>query len=360
MTEERVLLVTGVAGYWGWRVAARLVSEPGTRVIGLDRERPEKGIQGLDFVQADVRNPLLAELLETEGVDAVCHLAFVETTRPQEAAYDLNVVGTTKVLEACAEAHVRKVVLQSSTAIYGARPGNSAFLGEDHALRGSLTWGSVRDLIDVEKFCQGFRRQAPEVQVTILRFASIVGPSVDTPLTRFLKDPGTVSLLGFDPRMQIIHEDDVVEALVHAMKADVPGVFNVAATDVLPLNKMRGLAGKPPVAVVHLLAYWGMGLRGGAGKRVQRHLPLEPDYLRYPWVADLRRMQEELGFEPYYTAEDTVRQFAERCQMSPYALGPAGVAREEEQSRAILDQRRRTREQQTLTEVTTEEGSEDE
>jgi UDP-glucose 4-epimerase len=302
----------------------------------------------------------LAELLATEGVDTVCHLAFVETRRPQDAAYDLNVMGTSRVLEACAEAKVRKVVLKSSTAIYGARPSNSAFLGEDHALRGSKTWGTVRDLIDIEKFCQGFRRQAPEVQVTILRFASIVGSMVDTPMTRFLKDPRMPSLLGFDPRMQIIHEDDVVEALVYALKEDVPGVFNVAAVDVLPLNKMRGLARKPPVAVWHLLAYWGMGLRGDAGERVQQHLPLEPDYLRYAWVADLRRMQDELGFEPRYTAEETVRQFAEQSQMKRYALGPASMAREEEQLRRILDQRRRSREEQTLAGVTTEEGSEDE
>lgn len=360
MTEERVLLVTGVAGFWGSRVAARLASEPKIHVIGLDREPPKESIPGLDFVPADVRNPLLAELLAAEGVDTVCHLAFLETARPHEAAYELNVMGTSKVLEACAEAKVRKVVLKSSTAIYGARPSNSAFLAEDSALRGSQTWGTVRDLIDVEKFCQGFRRQAPDVQVTTLRFASIVGPTVDTPMTRFLKDPRTPSLLGFDPRMQIIHEDDVVEALVHAIKEDVRGVFNVAAKDVLPLNKMRGLASKPPIAVVHLLAYWGMGLRGDAGKRVKRHLPLEPDYLRYPWVADLRRMQEELGFEPHYTAEDTVRQLAERSQMSRHALGPASMAREEEQLRTILDQRRRAREEQSLTEVITEEGTEDE
>jgi UDP-glucose 4-epimerase len=360
VTEEKVLLVTGVAGFWGSRVAARLASEAKTHVIGVDRDRPEKGIQGLDFVPADVRNPLLAELLASEEVDTVCHLAFAETTTPQAAAYDLNVVGTSKVLEACAEANVRKVVLKSSTAIYGARPSNPAFLAEDHALRGSKTWGTVRDLVDIEKYCQGFRRQAPDVEVTTLRFANIVGPSVDTSMTRFLKDPSTPSLLGFDPRMQIIHEDDVVAALVHAIKEDVPGVFNVAATDVLPLNKMRGLASKPPVAVVHLLAYWGMGLRGHAGRRVKRHLPLEPDYLRYPWVADLRRMREELGFEPRYMAEDTVRQFAETSQMSQYALGPAGMSHDEEQLRTILDQRRQIREAQTLTEVTTEEGTEDE
>jgi UDP-glucose 4-epimerase len=284
----------------------------------------------------------------------------VETTQPHDAIYDLNVMGTTKLLEACAEAKVRKVVLKSSTAVYGARPSNSAFLTEDHALRGSKTWGTVRDLIDIEKFCQGYRRQVPHLQMTILRFASIVGPTVDTPLTRFLRNSRTPSLLGFDPRMQIIHEDDVVEALVHTVREDVPGVFNVAAEDVLPLNKIRGLANKPPLAVVHLLAYWGTALRGNAGTHVNRHLPLEPDYLRYPWVAALGRMREELGFEPHYTAEETVRQLAEQSGLDRHALGSAGMVREEAQLRTILDQRRRSREQQALTELSTEEETEDE
>ncbi len=360
VTEENVVLVTGVAGYWGSRVAAQLVTEPNYRVIGLDTASPKEYIQGLDFVLADVRNPLLVELFAGEGVDIVCHLAFVETAQPSEGAYDLNVTGTTKLLEACAQAGVRKVVLRSSTAIYGARPSNSAFLDEDHALRGSKTWGTTRDLMDIETFCRGFRWRSPEVLLTILRFASIVGPAAETPMTRFLGDPQTLTLLGFDPRMQIIHEDDVVRALVHAVDTDVPGVFNVAAEDVLPLNKIRGLAGKPPAALPHLLAYWGMAQRGKPGQQVRSRLPIEPDYLRYPWVADLRRMREELGFEPLYSAEETLRQFTEQVQMDRNAIGPASMIREEEQLRAILEQRRRAREQQTTTASSTEEGTEDE
>ena len=141
MTEKQVVLVTGVAGYWGARVAARLAAEGSYHVIGVDREPPEVKIEELDFIPADIRNPLLASLLDSEGVDTVCHLAFVEATRPSEAAFDYNVRGTTKVLDACAGAGVRKVVLKSSMAVYGARPSNSTFLAENHALRGSKQQG---------------------------------------------------------------------------------------------------------------------------------------------------------------------------------------------------------------------------
>jgi UDP-glucose 4-epimerase len=360
VTEKRVVLVTGVAGYWGSRVASRLIEGTGNHILGLDREMPVKEVRGLDFIKADVRNALLSDLLKAEEVDTVCHLAFVESGRPSEAAFDLNVMGTVNLLRACAGAGVRKVILKSSTAVYGARPSNSAFLTEEHALRGSKRTGTIRDLVEIEKFCNGLRWQEPELMLTILRFANIVGPTVDTPMTRFLRDPRMPTLLGFDPRMQIIHEEDVIEALVHAVNQYAPGVFNIAAEDVFPLNKLRGLAGKPPTSVLHPFAYWGLRSRGGIGRRLRRHMPFEPDYLRYPYVADLRSMRQSLGFEPRYSAEEILREFAESTHADRAVAGPISVAREEERLRGVIEQRRRAREQQAATTSTAQEGEKDE
>ena len=359
MDEQKTVLVTGVAGYWGQRVARRLAPEAGYRVIGIDLEPPQEEVEGLDFIQADVRNPLVIKLIETEGVDAVCHLAFHPAVRRSEAAFDLNVMGTMKVLGACADAGVGKVVLKSSMAVYGARRTNAAFLREDHALEGSRRYGYTRDWLEIEAFCNGFRSQAPHVGLTLLRFSSIIGPTADTPMTRFLGDLATPSLLGFDPMMQLIHEEDVVEALAHALMSDITGTFNVAAVDVLPLNKVRGLAGKLPLLVLHPFAYWGEGFLRGAGLGLGRFLPIEPDYLRYPWVGDLTRMREELGFEPSYTAEEALREFAETERTRSFRLDSGAVGRTEQRMRDILEQRRRAREREA-TRTGAEEGSDDE
>jgi len=343
MSKSKTVLVTGVAGYWGAQVADRLVTETGFHVIGLDASGPEQGVQGLDFLPIDVRNPALVELLRAEGVDAVCHLAFVESLKPNEAAFDLNVMGTTKLLGACAEAGVPKVVLKSSTAVYGARPTNSAFMDEDHSLRGSKRIGTVRDLLQIEAFCNGFSRERPEMALTILRFASIIGPTADTPLVRYLKDRWAPSLAGFDPLMQIIHEDDVVEALVHALVSDAAGPFNVAARDALPLNKVRGLVGKPRRAVLHPFAYWSRGLPGHRNLGLGRHLPLDPDYLRYPWIADLTKMRDELDFAPRYTAEEALLEFAEQRRQRQYLPRSVVLAQSEERLQAIIEHRQRGR-----------------
>jgi UDP-glucose 4-epimerase len=354
MSHNRVVLVTGVAGYLGSRVAARLLAVPDLHVIGLDVQPPHEKPVGLDFVQADVRNALLPEFFKGEGIDVVCHLALVQSDRPGEMAYDVNVMGTIRVVGACAEAGVRQVVLQSSTMTYGARPDNSAFLTEAQPLRGSKRNGTVRDLTEIESFCDGFRRQVPQLAVTILRFAHHIGPQIVSPLTRFLCQPWAPSLLGFDPMVQVIHEEDVVGALVHATLGGAQGTYNVAADGVLPLSQLMSIAGKVPLPVVHLGVYWGAGLMRTMGAKVDELLPFDLDYLRYSCVGDTRKMQEELGFVPHYTAAEALREFAGVRRLARYLPEKIALAYDEERLRDIVDRRRRVRERSAEAESSAE------
>src|SRR5687767_10303035 len=123
---ERTIVVTGVAGYWGGRVARRLVGEPGVQVIGIDVKEPAGSIQRVDFVAADLRSRLLAEFLQVAGVDTVCHLKFKEVAANSDAAHQQNVGAAKALLAACVAAGVEQVVLKSSTTVYGANPSNSA------------------------------------------------------------------------------------------------------------------------------------------------------------------------------------------------------------------------------------------
>jgi UDP-glucose 4-epimerase len=339
---DRVVLITGATGYWGSRLAARLATEPGLQIIGLDEKPPPAGSTGIDFIQADVRNPSVADLLTSEGVHTVCHLKFVHRVRPSQAATDVNVRGTRNLLEACAEARVKTVILKSSTIVYGAHPDNAAALSEEHALRGGRRTGYVKDMLDIEALYSDFQRQSPELRLTILRCANIVGPTVDSPMTRWLKNRWAPVLLGFDPLLQLIHEDDVIEALVHAMGNDLPGVFNLAAERAMPLSQVIALAGRLQLPIPHPLAYWGAGVMGRGRSELGRYLPLDPDYLRYPWVADLTKMHEVMGFAPRHTADEALSEFAARRRyMSPQAL-----AADEKRLQATIERRRRAREQQ--------------
>lgn len=337
MAHKRNVLVTGVTDYWGGQVAAQLAGQPGLHVMGIDDNPPETEIRGLDFIVANPHNPALVDLLQQEAVDTVCHLTFVESNRPNETSFELNVMGTMKLLGACAEAGVRKVVLKSSTLVYGAHSVNSAFLREDHPLQGSKSYGYIRDLVEIEAFCNGFQRQYPDTTLTLLRFAHIVGPKADTPLTRFLREEESLVLLGFDPMLQVIHEADVVTALVQAVVQDWPGAFNVAAEHALPLWRVMGLAGKLASPVLHWLAYASVSMLG------PRYAPIDLDYLRYPCVGDLHKMQTEMHFVPQYTAEATLREFASQQRLRRYLPEAMTRAYEEQRLRDTLERRYRAR-----------------
>jgi UDP-glucose 4-epimerase len=178
-------------------------------------------------------------------------------------------------------------------------------------------------------------------------------------MVRYLKEWWTPGLLGFDPMMQLIHQNDVEGALIHALHHPASGVFNIAADDALPLNKIRGMVGKPPVSVLHPIAYWGANLLGSSGLGIAHWAPIELDYIRYSWVADLSRMHDVLNFEPYYTAEEAVREFADSLRMDEYEPEAPPSSLGEERLRDVLEQRRRQRERETAGKPSPEEGQAD-
>ncbi len=309
MLNQRTVLVTGVGSYWGRRVAAHLLDRPEQRVIGLDTLPPVAPLPGLSFIQADIWEAQLADILRAEQVETLCHLTPLQATRHTEAAFDLNVAGVLKIFAASADAKVRKLILMSSTMVYGARPGNSAFLAEDHALADDAASHAIRDLVEIETFCARFRLQMPEMTITVLRFPGIVGPTADTPMTRFLATRLVPVPLGFDPVLQVIHEDDVVAALAHVVDNDAAGIFNVAAEEAIPLSKLMAQAGRLPLPLPQPTQCQNNPLT-----RRLRLPTLPPDYLRYPWVGALDKMHNVLGFVPQRTAEETLREFADRRQ----------------------------------------------
>jgi UDP-glucose 4-epimerase len=267
------------------------------------------------LIRADARNPLLADLLSQERVDVVCHLQFTLSYRAHAGISHANLEGAKNLLDACAQASVTKVVMMSSTMVYGAHPDNAAFIGEESALRAQSQQGYLLDLLEVEALAKAYQRAMPGTEVAMLRFGHIIGPSADTPMTRFLSSRWAPTLLGFDPMMQIIHEEDVIEALAHATLNAAGGAFNVATLEAMPLSQLVALSGKSPLAVLHPLLYRAQDMLGKGLQSPERYVPLDPDYLRYPCIGDLSRMREQLGFVPLYSAKEALLEFS--------ALGPS-------------------------------------
>jgi UDP-glucose 4-epimerase len=295
-------------------VAALLLAEPEVRLFGLDAAAPEEQPPGLTYVQADVHRRDLPEILAEAEVTTICHLAFRQEDVSSAELFDYNVMGAINVLGAAAKAGVRRLVTLSSAGVYGVMADNSARLTEEASLRGSPEVPTLRCQVELEQFYRQYRHTAPEAQLTVLRPAHIVGPTVDSPMTRYLADPWTPVLLGVDPLLQFIHEDDVAAALVRAILSDVDGPVNVAARPAVRLSGALALVRKLPLAVPVRLASWGQALLAERGKP----LPLPLEALRYSALVDTKRMEQALAFRPARTAIGALHDFAE-AQERPLA-----------------------------------------
>lgn len=314
----RRIMITGLAGYWGTRLALRLEQDPRYELIlGVDTQVPTAGqFSRTEFLGLDVKSPMLLDVLTAQRIDTVVHLNIVHS-RDKERMLDNNVLGTRHVLAACAEVGVKKLVLKSSTGVYGALADNPNFLPESWPLRGRPYHPYFRSYVEVEKYASEFLGRHPDLKLSILRFASILGPTADTALSRYLRDRMVPTILGFDPLYQVTHEEDVLGAFCRAVETDFHGPVNVAGDGVLYLHRIIRMAGRTPLPIVTGLSF--PILNTLASLPLVPLPPIEIDYLRYLWVADTAKMRTEFGFHPRFSAEETVKDFATARRVQRFA-----------------------------------------
>src|SRR2546423_4344235 len=231
------VLITGVSNPLGAEVARRLAGRV-PRLFGCDLHDPVAAIEEMDFVHADIRQSVISKLVRQLKIDTVVHLAvMVDSPRGARTTHETNVIGTMNLLAGCAgpSSPVRRLVVKSSQAVYGARPDYPSVLAEDMA---SLSRGDssiTRDLIELEQLSHDFALRNPECRVARLRLGYRV--THETSLGRYLSQPLVPTFAGFDPRLQLLAEEDAAEAIALAAMGKQEGVFNVAGDGVVLLSQ---------------------------------------------------------------------------------------------------------------------------
>lgn len=292
----KIVLVTGVADQLGGRLAAQLADDPAIeRVIGVDTSPPswsasvsEPVPTRVEFVRADIRSPRIAKLIESAEVDTVVHAA----PRSGVGFKELNVIGTMQLLAACQRSStVRKLVVKSTAEVYGSGAGAPAvFTEQDAPDRGG-------DAVEIEGFARGLARRRPDVLVTTVRLAEVIGPHVDNALTRYFSLPVVPTVFGFDARVQFVHIDDALAVFERAITHDLPGVYNVGGDGVLMLSQAIRRAGRLPLPVPRAAIGPAARLAGG---RVELSPGLSR-LLSHGRVIDTTRLKTTFGFTPKWT-----------------------------------------------------------
>lgn len=310
--------VTGASGSLGRLVLPRLLeSSRVSRALALDLAPPavpERKHRKLSFGAIDLTRPgcadELAHHLSEAGVKVVIHLAFFSSPiRDSGYAHEVEAVGTAQVLAACARAKVRRFVMVSTTLLYGASPKNPGFLTEDRPLAFAPPTRYLSDKAEAERQVERFRRDCPSVSSAVLRLAPVVGPRSDNPIVRYLGRKVAPTVLGFDPLVQCLHEDDAAEALLLAASSEAEGDFNVVGRGALPLSAAVRAAGALPLPLPIPMA--SAALRSLNALGVLAVPPALLDYLHYSWVADGGRAERELGFKPRFSSREALLSLAQ-------------------------------------------------
>jgi UDP-glucose 4-epimerase len=317
----RVVLVTGVSEDFGGRLARALVADPDVeRVIGVDVVPPRGDLGAVRFVRADIRNPVIAKVIIGEDVDTVVHTSVIASpgrAGGRATMKELNVIGTMQLLAACQKAPgLRKLVVKSSTAVYGASSRDPAMFTEDMAPKRMPRSGFAKDATEVEGYVRGLSRRRPDIAVTILRQASVIGPTLDTAMGRYFSLPTIPTVLGFDARLQFCHERDALESMHTAVSNDVPGVFNVAGDGLLMLSQAIRRSGRPRLPLPEFtVSAVGNAFRSA---RLADFSPEQVAFLTYGRGVDTRRMRDVLGFSPAFTTEGAFEDFVRARGPGPF------------------------------------------
>lgn len=296
------VVITGIAGRLGQHLARRLHRE--WDVIGIDRRPVSTLPRDIEFHCVDIRRRKAENIFRQNKIDALIHLNIMhDPRRSVEEHHEFNVLGTQKIFELCEEQKIGKVVLLSSANVYGPAPGNNQFLTEEAPLMAGQKFGFMRDLISVDMFASSFFWRHPDIETVILRPVHIVGAVHNAP-SNFLRLKTVPTLLGYDPMIQFVHADDVIQAIEKSLRPGIRGIFNVAGPGQLPLSEVLKVLGRRQVPVPEPIFKTVFDFMWKT--RMSSFPVQEMDHIKYVCMVDDSRAREHLRYKPLRSLKETL------------------------------------------------------
>ncbi|MGC8928482.1 MAG: NAD-dependent epimerase/dehydratase family protein [Myxococcota bacterium] len=311
--QKKKVAITGAFGFIGSHLIPLLDSDSRySKIVALDIKSPPFFAKKLSYYNVDLTAPSaeaeLSRILKREKVDTVLHLAFLSNPVSNiEWVHELESVGTFKLLNVCSNSEIKRLIMWSTTMVYGAYPDNPNYLTEEHKRRGCPGFSFVQDKLEAEKAVIDFAQKNADFRYTILRTCTIVGPTVDNIFTSLFSRNYVPVVMGYDPLMQFIHEVDVIDVFKFVLDRDVVGEVNVAADGVLPISEILRLGNIAPIPIPYFIFknvisfLWnGQLIRFPAGFI---------NYMKYVWNVENEKLTKRIGFTPKYSSLEAIKNY---------------------------------------------------
>ncbi len=312
------IVITGVCSAMGRLLAEKLAQT--RNVIGIDKKTWKGAAPKTNFTfhKTDIRKRGFTNLFykHRKSINSVIHLAVSKNyTLTPEKLHEQNIIAARSVLNRVMEYQVKKFVLLSEHSVYGALPGNIMRLKENSPLNGGRIFKENTSIVEVDLMCTELFWAAPEIETVILRPVNILGPKTRGLLNTYLKLKAAPSVMGFNPMMQVIHEDDVVSAVEIALQPGVKGIYNVTGPGSLPLPVLADEAGLKRIPLPAPLAKNTIRFVAPAIYKLGRRLfgmesfpfPVSGlSYFQYMLNIDGTSFRTATGFEPEKSLAETV------------------------------------------------------
>ena len=296
MSDKKTALITGMAGGLAQMVGAELAGQ-GYEVVGVDyRAVNDKLSYDATIYKANYNKTLIEDIFRRHRPTHVLHLGRVGNLKVRMGKrFDLNVIGSAKVMELCRKYEAKRLVVLSTFHIYGAHPHNHTPIYEHEPLRAGSAFPQIADAIQLDNQASTWVYQYPKVQTVLLRPCNVIGPSISNAMSRFLRQSSVPVMIGFNPMVQFVHERDMISAILAVTTGEAVGVYNVAGRSPIPWREALDLSGARQIPVPAGLASLILKVRGA-------FKPVLPPYLinftKYPCVISRQRIAEAFGWEP--------------------------------------------------------------
>lgn len=301
------VLIPGISSAIGRRLAVRLHGQ-GYSVAGIDQRGWPDIPKGIHLHQVDLRKRSAEDVFRKMRPEVVVHLATVTSfaVGAGEERYRINLGGTRAVFEHCHQYGVKHAIFMGRHTFYGAGPDSPLYHTEDEPPQELAHFPELADLVAADLFAATALWRFPEFTTTVLRNCYSLGASGTGTLAMFLRGRLVPMLLGFDPLFQLIHEEDLVSAIVLTIEKKIRGVFNVTGPPPLPLSLVAKEAGRRVLPLPEFILKQLIG-RGG----LPRLPPGALTHIKYPIVIDSTAFVKATGFKFEFDEIATLQAFAQ-------------------------------------------------